>query len=70
MVTLSELESQALQLPQDQRASLAATLLESLPAVFHDNDAGLQEAIRRDAELDKDSSAGMSLEELRQALGR
>lgn len=70
MVTLAELEQQAMQLPEDQRAVLAAHLLDSLPAILHDDDAGLAEAVRRDAELDNDPSAGMTLEEFRKAFGR
>lgn len=70
MVTLAELEQQAMQLPEDQRAVLAAHLLDSLPAILHDDDAGLAEAIRRDAELDNDPSAGITLEEFRAAFGR
>lgn len=68
MVTLAELEEQVLQLPEDQRAALAAHLLDSLPAVLHDDDAGVAEAMRRDAELDRDSSAGMTLEEFKASL--
>jgi len=59
-----------MQLPEDQRAALAAHLLDSLPAVLHDDDSGLAEAMRRDAELDSDPSMGMTLEELRKSLGR
>lgn len=70
MVTLAQLEEQAMQLPEDQRAALAAHLLDSLPAVLHDDDSGLAEAMRRDAELDSDPSMGMTLEELRKSLGR
>lgn len=70
MVTLAELEEQALRLPEDQRAALAAHLLDSLPAILHDDDGGLAEAMRRDAELDEDPSAGMSLEEFKAAFGR
>jgi len=70
MATLIEVEEQALQLPEDQRARLAAHLLESLPAILHDEDAGVSEAMRRDAELDEDPSAGMTLDEFRAAFGR
>ena len=70
MVTLAELEAQALRLPEDQRAALAAHLLDSLPAVLHDDDGGLAEAMRRDAELDENQAAGMSLEEFKAAFGR
>lgn len=67
MVKLSEIQGNAMQLPEDQRAQLAASLLESLPAVLQDDDDGLSEAIRRDAELDEQSSSGMTLEEFRSA---
>jgi Putative addiction module component len=59
-----------MQLPEDQRAFLAAQLLESLPAILHDDDAGTAEAMRRDVELDRDPSAEMSLEEFRTSFGR
>jgi hypothetical protein len=70
MVTLTELEEQALSLPDDQRAVLAAHLLDSLPAFLHDEDVGLAEASRRDAELDCDPSAGMTLGEFKSAFER
>ncbi len=56
MATLVEVEEQALRLPEDQRATLAAHLLDSLPAILHDEDAGVSEAMRRDAELDSNPS--------------
>lgn len=64
------LELEVMQLPDAQRAALAAHLLRSLPGVPHEEDDGIAEAMRRDAELDRDPSAGMSLEEFRSALGR
>lgn len=70
MATLLELEEQALQLPEAQRAILASHLLESLPAFLHDDDEGMAEAIRRDAELDRDPSMGMTLEEFKSAFVR
>ena len=70
MVTLTELEEQVLQLPEDQRAFLAAQLFESLPAILHDEDAGVAEAMRRDAELDRDPTSAMSLEEFERSFGR
>jgi ABC-type lipoprotein export system ATPase subunit len=70
MATLTEIEKQALSLPESQRAALAAHLLDSLPAILHDEDAGLAEAARRDAELDSDSSVGMTLDEFKKAFGR
>lgn len=44
MVTLKELEEQAMQLTERQRAFLAAQLLESLPAMLHDEDFVAPEA--------------------------
>ncbi|TAE89929.1 MAG: addiction module protein [Verrucomicrobia bacterium] len=70
MPTLVELEEQLLQLPEDQRAFLAAQLLESLPAILHDDDAGVAEAMRRDAELDRDPSSGLSLDEFKKSFRR
>lgn len=69
-MSLEILELQAMQLPDDQRAALAAYLLRSLPGVLHEEDDGIAEAMRRDAELDRDPSTGMSLDEFRRALGR
>ena len=70
MVTLSEIHEQAMQLPASQRATLTEQLLDSLPAPFEQEDDGVAEALRRDAELDADPSAGMTLEEFRQSFGR
>ena len=68
MQTLSEIEQEAMKLPDSDRASLASRLLDSLPAVLSDDDDGLAEAIRRDAEMDWDPAATMTLEELRRAV--
>ena len=70
MVTVAKLEEQAMQLLQDQRAAIAAHLLSSLPAILHDDDDGIAEAMRRDAELDRDPPSGQTLQEFRQSLGR
>lgn len=70
MMSLELLEFQVMQLPDAERAALAAHLLRSLPGVLHEEDDGIEEAMRRDAELDRDPSAGMSLEEFRSAIGR
>ncbi len=58
--TITEVEKLALDLPENQRAVLAAHLLGSLPSVLHDEDEGIAEALRRDAELDADASSAMS----------
>ena len=62
--TNTEVEKLALNLPENQRAALAAHLLESLPPVLHDEDEGIDEALRRDAELDASPSASVSLKQL------
>ena len=68
MQTLTDLEQEAMKLPVSSRASLASRLLASLPAILSDADNGVAEALRRDAELDQDQGAGMTLDELRRAV--
>jgi hypothetical protein len=70
MVSYETIEAQAMLLPQDQRAALAAHLLGSLPGILHDDDEGIAEAMRRDEELDGNPAAGMTLDQFRSALGR
>ena len=70
MTTLSEIENSAMLLPEDERAQLASKLLCSLPSVLHDEDEGIAEAERRDAELDRDPSKGMSMAEFKAAFER
>ena len=67
MATIAEVEKLALDLPETERAALAAHLLGSLPSVLHDEDEGIAEALRRDAEFEANSSVGMTLEELEPA---
>src|SRR5580693_2324240 len=62
MATIAEVEKLALDLPETERAVLAAHLLGSLPSVLHDEDEGVAEALRRDAEFEADPSLGMSLD--------
>ncbi len=69
MASINEVEKLALDLPESQRAALAGRLLGSLSPVLHDEDEGVAEARRRDAELDADPSSGMSLEELDRKIG-
>lgn len=64
MVAIADVEKLALDLSESQRAILAAHLLGSLPSVLHDEDAGIAEALRRDADFDADPEYGMSVEEL------
>ncbi len=70
MQTLSQIEDHAMTLPDEQRAKLALHLLESLPSVLHEEDEGLAEAMRRDAELEADPSSGMTMEQFKKAVGR
>jgi hypothetical protein len=68
--TITEVEKLALDLPGNQRAVLAAHLLESLPPVLYDVDEGITEALRRDAELDVRPSLSMSLKQLDEQIRR
>lgn len=70
MQTLSQIEDHAMTLPDEQRAKLALHLLESLPSILHEEDEGLAEAMRRDAELEADPSSGMTMEQFKKAVGR
>jgi len=64
MATIIEITELALDLPEQDRATLAANLPESLPAILSDDDEGIGEALRRDAEIDADPSHAISLVEL------
>jgi putative addiction module component (TIGR02574 family) len=64
MSTIVEVEKLALDLPEKDRATLAANLLESLPGVLSDEDEGIAEALRRDAEIEADPAQAISLAEL------
>ena len=70
METLSSLEAQIMTLPDGARANLASFILQSLPAVYIDEDDGDAEALRRDAEMDNDPSSCLTLEEFKRAVGR
>lgn len=70
MTTLSQLEAQIMTLPDGTRANLASFILQSLPAVCVDDDDGDAEALRRDAEMDNDPSASLTLDEFKRAVGR
>ncbi len=64
MTTIVEVEKLALDLPERQRATLAANLLGSLPAILSDEDEGIAEALRRDTDLDANPDQAISLEQL------
>lgn len=62
--TIVEIEKFALGLSERERATLAANLLDSLPGVLSDEDEGIAEALRRDAEIDADPPQVIFLTEL------
>ena len=64
MTTIVEIEQIALSLPEKERATLAANLLESLPGVLSDEDDGVAEALRRDAEIETNPDQTISLAQL------
>jgi hypothetical protein len=68
MTTLATVENLALELPENQRATLAMHILDSLPGLFSEPDGGLAEAVRRDAELDDNPAMGLSLREFDQQI--
>ncbi len=70
MATIAEVEKLALDLPDSERAVLAAHLLGSLPPVLYDEDEGIAEALRRDAEFETNPSLGLSLKQLDQQIKR
>ena len=64
MSTILEVEKLALDLTEQERATLAANLLDSLPGILSDKDDGVAEAMRRDAEMEADLAQTISLAEL------
>ena len=64
MATIFEVEKLALDLPEQDRAKLAANLLDSLPSVLTDEDEGIAEALKRNAELDADPDQAITLAQL------
>jgi hypothetical protein len=68
MATVIEIEKLALDLPERDRAKLAANLLESLPPILSDEDEGIAEALRRDEELQADPNQSISLSDLDSAI--
>ena len=68
MPSVNEVEKLALELPETDRAVLASTLLDSLSPVLDDDDEGMAEALRREAELEADPSLGVGLEQLDQRI--
>ena len=64
MATIFEVEKLALDLPEQERAKLAANLLDSLPGVLSDEDEGIAGALRRDAEIESDPKQAITLAQL------
>ncbi len=59
-----------LSLSEDQRASLVAELMDSLPAILADADDGSMEAKRRLVELKRDPSVSRTWDQIESELGR
>lgn len=70
MTRLQELKKEAMSLTDAERAVLASDLLQTLPAVLSDEDEGIAEALRRNTELEADSTSGIEWTELKKELGR
>ena len=62
MSVIAEVEKLAFALTENERAKLADTLIDSLPDDFID-EAEIEEALRRDREMDEDPSTVISHEE-------
>ena len=63
-MSADQIAAEALRLSEKERAGLASRLLQSLPPVAFDEDEGVAEALRRDAELDRDPAQAMTLRDL------
>ena len=70
MANSEDVEKLALDLPEPHRAILASHLLGSPTPVLHDEDEGIAEALRRDAELDAKPDSAISLEDLDKRIER
>ena len=68
MATIAQVEELAFSLPESERAKLAARLLESLPPILHDEDEGMAEALRRDAELDAHPEMEITIEQFNESV--
>ena len=67
-IAMNELTTMVMKLPEKQRAQLVAKMLASLPSVLTDQDDGVAEALRRDAELQDGTQQALSLEDLDAAI--
>ena len=64
MSTIVEIEKLVQDLTEQQRAILAANPLATVPGILSDEDEGIAEALRRDAEIDADPNQAISLAQL------
>jgi hypothetical protein len=69
-MSVEQIAAEALRLPEKERAGLASRLLRSLPSVAFEDDDGVGEALRRDAELDADPGQGITLREMDSGMKR
>ena len=67
---LIEIQANALNLPEYQRAELVAKLLGLLPAVLSDIDDGSEEVSRRIAEMNADPASRRTRDQVKAELGR
>ena len=70
MTRVQALKNEAMGLTDSDRAALATDLLYSLPATLSDEDEGVAEALRRDAEISTNPSVRISWDSLKKGLGR
>ena len=70
MTRIEALKIEAMDLTDSDRATLASELLYSLPATLSDEDEGMAEALRREADLTANPSSGMTWDELKKGIGR
>ncbi|MCF3649810.1 hypothetical protein [Synoicihabitans lomoniglobus] len=70
MTRLQQLERDANSLTEAERAAFAAHLLSTLSVVMSDEDEGVAEALRREAEMDATGEVGISWNDLKHGLGR
>lgn len=70
MTRIEALKTEAMGLTDSDRATLASELLYSLPATLSDEDEGISEALKRDAEISANPSMGITWDELKKGIGR
>ena len=70
MTLVQEIRQRASALSTNEKAALAADLLESLPPILDDEDEGVAEARRRDEEMARDPNAAITWEQHRRGIGR